>query len=105
MAVSSCPLPIWAEVEVDRGPVSGASGMATTWAGGVSVWALPRQACSDLLPGGLALEAAAVGFCPQLCQCSGQALRTQTSIPQVEEWPLTWAQACWLQAIRLGFRE
>lgn len=65
----------------------------------------PPQACSDLLPGGLALEAAAGGFCPQLVPTLGPGSPDTDFHPSDVGWPLAWVQACWLQAIRLGFRE
>ena len=106
MAVSTCPLPTWAEVEVDRGPVSEASGYGHHLGRGCLCLGppLPKAALTCSL-GALPWRQQQWGSVPSLCPRSGQSLRTQTSIPQMGEWPLTWAQACWLQAIRLGFRE
>ena len=65
----------------------------------------PPQACSDLLPGCLAPEAAAWGFWPQLVPTFGPGSPDTDFHPSDVGWPLAWAQACWLQAVRLGFRE
>lgn len=112
--MSSCPMPTCAELAVDRGPFPAVRGTVmggwdiratkATWPGWACLASPLPPAGSDHAQGsdsGLGLEAASLGSVPQLCP--RQACWAQTW-SDGGMWTLGRTQACWLQAVRLGFR-